>query len=152
MFNLMLYSITASMHHLMKFTILHHLSSVHSHSLRILNTLACLILVTFSSHFIFFSQETFSFILDLLLVSLLSKCTLLTSWISLILFTMLLLLTGLITLMPLLLLKLEFLLTLSLLNYLMPFLMVSPFVHFFNHWWRRTMQTSLYTYCYFKIL
>jgi len=62
---------------------------------------------TFSSLFLFYSLEIFSLILDLCLVSLLSICALLTSGLSLILFTILLLLTQLIliTLMFLLLLE-----------------------------------------------
>jgi len=85
-------------HHVMIFTLLHHLSSVrsisyHSHSFSHLNALVCLILVTFSCRFLFYSQEIFSLMLDMFLVSLPLICVLITSGLSLILFTIPLLLT-----------------------------------------------------------
>jgi len=101
---------------------MHHMSSsVHStpypsHSFSHLNVLACLILVTFSYRFFFYSLEILSINLGLFLVSLPSICALLTSGLSLILFTIPLLLTYLILikLMSFLLLKLGFPLTLGL--------------------------------------
>jgi len=52
-------------HHVMIFTLLHHLSSVlsipyHSHSFSHLNVLVYLILATFSYRFLFYSHEIFS--------------------------------------------------------------------------------------------
>jgi len=70
-------------HHVMIFTLLHHLSSVlsipyHSHSFSHLNVLVCLILTTFSYRFLFYSLEILSLILGLFLVSLPSICVPLT--------------------------------------------------------------------------
>jgi len=116
------------------FTLLHHLSSVlsipyHSSSFSHLNVLVCLILTTFSYRFLLYSQEIFSLILDLFLVSLRSICVLSTSGLSLILSNIglpLLLTQPIITsLISLLFLKLGSLQTLPLLNYLMLFLVDS---------------------------
>jgi len=80
---LLVYYIIITRHHVMIFTLLHHLSSVlsipyHSHSFSHLIILVCLILATFSYRFLFYSQEIFSLILDLFLVSLPSRCVLST--------------------------------------------------------------------------
>jgi len=122
---LLVYYIIMMRHHVMILTLLHHMSSVlskpyHSHSFSHLNVLVCLILATFSYPFLFYSQEIFSLILDLFLVSLPSIYALLTSGLSQILSTIPLLLLSSN------LLKLGSLRTLPLLNYLMLFLVDSP--------------------------
>jgi len=95
---LLVYYIIITRHHVMIFTLLHHLSSFlsipyHSHSFSHLIVLVCLLLATFSYRFLLYSQKIFSLILDLFLVFLPSICVLSTSGLSLILSIIPLLLT-----------------------------------------------------------